>query len=683
MNYIITNRKKYFDRIDKYYFNSFEEFQKDIKDKEKLAYDSETTGLSFLKNKIFAIQIGTGVNNYLFDIEGLDFPIELIFEKIKDKTLILHNALFDLTFMYKHNFFPKKVKCTFLASKILNNGLIHIRHDFGTVMSTYLNIKYDKTEQENINKIKLSTKESIQYCFNDVDKLIELEKVLEQRLIKVGSEESYYLHNKWIRACAYMECCGVPINKNKWKLKIKRDKEEQIHIKKTVEDYIINNLPKFCDKQLDLFSSEPKLNISINSPLQMINVFEELGINIMDDTKKTGKSISNDIINKSDHPFVKLWQDYTSITHDVTTFGENFLPSIFEGRLYTKYKPILNTARISAGGKNKDKYEIDNVNTLNIPSNQKSREPFEANPGFKYLVADYDGQENICVADLTGDKVMIDSIINDLCLHCAFARLIFPEIKHLSDDEIKKFHKDKRQFAKAPRFAINFGGSAYTLHTKENIPIKEAIHIEKMYKELHPSIIKFGNDTLEKAVETGYIEYALGFKLYLPYFEEFKKLHIWIKSLNKTWWDKYKIGKLEYKKQKEAIEQGKEYFIKDKISFELYKYNASSISKYFQKKGEYLRLCLNAPSQGTAAHITKAATNAIYEYIMENNHFWKARISLVVHDELNMEVVDELASEYQKVIEKCMIEEGNKFLKRGVVSLSTKCNIGNNWYEAK
>ena len=39
MNYIITNRKKYFDRIDKYYFNSFEEFQKDIKDKEKLAYD--------------------------------------------------------------------------------------------------------------------------------------------------------------------------------------------------------------------------------------------------------------------------------------------------------------------------------------------------------------------------------------------------------------------------------------------------------------------------------------------------------------------------------------------------------------------------------------------------------------------------------------------------------------------
>jgi len=292
-------------------------------------------------------------------------------------------------------------------------------------------------------------------------------------------------------------------------------------------------------------------------------------------------------------------------------------------------------------------------------------------------------QENICVADLTGDKVMIDSIINDLCLHCAFARLIFPEIKHLSDDEIKKFHKDKRQFAKAPRFAINFGGSAYTLHTKENIPIKEAIHIEKMYKELHPSIIKFGNDTLEKAVETGYIEYALGFKLYLPYFEEFKKTHIWIKSLNKTWWDKYKIGKLEYKKQKEAIEQGKEYFIKDKISFELYKHNASSISKYFQKKGEYLRLCLNAPSQGTAAHITKAATNAIYEYIMENNHFWKARISLVVHDELNMEVADELASEYQKVIEKCMIEEGNKFLKRGVVSLSTKCNIGNNWYESK
>lgn len=64
-------------------------------------------------------------------------------------------------------------------------------------------------------------------------------------------------------------------------------------------------------------------------------------------------------------------------------------------------------------------------------------------------------QENVCTADLTQDPVMISSIVDKLDMHCAFSRMIFTELKGLSDDEIKKNHKDKRQAAKAPRFALN------------------------------------------------------------------------------------------------------------------------------------------------------------------------------------------------------------------------------------
>lgn len=84
-----------------------------------------------------------------------------------------------------------------------------------------------------------------------------------------------------------------------------------------------------------------------------------------------------------------------------------------------------------------------------------------------------------------------------------------------------------------------------------------------------------------------------------------------------------------------------------------------------------------------AAHQTKAATNAIFEYIWKKKHFWKARISLVPHDEIGMEVKDELAEEYKLVISNAMINEGNKFLKNPKLKMKAETNIANNWYEAK
>src|SRR5699024_1725383 len=358
MKYIITKRPEYFDMVIEkgitYSFCTLEGFKDKIRKESHLAYDSETTGLAFYNNDLFAIQIGTYEDQFLFDLEGGINP-DKVFDIIKDKTLVIHNALFDLTFMYKHNFFPWNVKCTFLTSKILYNGLVQYRHNFGAVMERELDLHYDKSQQSNINKIKLSSVQAIKYCFADVDNLLKLKDELEKKIYDGGYEETYILHNKWIRACAYMQCCGLPINESKWQEKINNDKKELREKEIIIKDYIFDHLSKYRNTQLDLFNDSKKLNISITSPKQMIPVFEDFGVDCTDEDKKSGKSISENVINKSDHEFVNLWKDYQSIKHDVTTFGENFIPSIWKGRLYTNYKPILDTARISAGGKSKVK----------------------------------------------------------------------------------------------------------------------------------------------------------------------------------------------------------------------------------------------------------------------------------------------------------------------------------------
>ncbi len=412
----------------------------------------------------------------------------------------------------------------------------------------------------------------------------------------------------------------------------------------------------------------------------MIKVFNALEINTWD-KKEEKDSIAEEIISKSSHEFVKIWLEFQSINHDVTTFGENFFPTIYEGRLYTNYKPILDTARISAGGKNKDKSK--EINTLNIPKNEKSRKPFEAKEGFKYLVADYSAQETVTGAEITGDLASIDSVANNLDLHCAFARVLYPELQELSDDEIKKNFGDKRDKAKSPRFTFQFGGSAYTLAMKEGIPIEEAVQIENAYKELHAGIYEYGEKKIEEAIEKGYIESTLGFKLHLNNFSFFKEKHKWINEKTKEFWKIYREGKKEYKELKKAEEKKKEYIIKNQSSYDLYRKNVHDISKYFQQKGEYFRLCLNNPTQAMAAHQTKAATNKIYEYIWKKKHFWKARISLVVHDEIAAEVINELVDEYKIVIENSMIDEGNKFLTNKKLYMKASVNISTNWYDSK
>lgn len=673
MNYIVTNRKDYFKRIGEYNYCSLEE----VILPSKIAVDTETTSIKPHKGEMFAIQVGTGSDNYLFDLESIS--IDDVIPLLENRVLVFHNAKFDLGWFYKYGFFPWKVRDTFLASKILHNGLVTVRHSFGELMTRELKIDYDKSEQKNIAKVKLSTAKAIQYCFNDVDKLLELDTALNKQIIAGGYLNAYQLHRRHVRALAYMEQCGVPFSLPKWKQKIERDKIELRGKEAKVIEYIYENCPQYRVKQLDLFGIRKDITISISSPAQMINVLNDLGINTLDPDGK--ESTAEDVIKKTTHEFVDIFLEYKSIAHDVSTFGENFLPSMHKGRLYTSYRPIMDTARISAGGRNADKTK--EINTLNMPANQKTRECVEALPGYKYLVSDYSGQETVTGADITGDEAMISSIVNNSCLHCAFARVLNPELAELSDEEIIENHKAKRQAAKGPRFCFQFGGSAFTLAQNENIPLEEAMNIENAYRELHSGIYRYGDKKILEAIELGYIESTYGFKLHLPNFDSFKNKHKWLVNLSQEFWGKYKIGKTEYRAEKKAKEDKELYIVGNRECYDLYKKHSYDISMYFKSKSQYYKLCLNNPTQTKAAFQTKAATNKIYEHIWKKKHFWKARISLVLHDEINMEVLERLSKEYKGVIEDAMVNQGNTFLANPLLFMKAEANIGDNWYEAK
>ncbi|MCA9748876.1 MAG: hypothetical protein KC414_07200 [Romboutsia sp.] len=682
MDYIITKNKEFFKKIGNYNYCDLGEMILTP----SIAIDTETTGLEcyytdegFKGANIFAIQIGTGKNNYLIDLQSHNngYVVEEIIPYLKDRILIGHNLTFDLRFLYKHNFFPKKIYDTFIASKLLYNGGRDyvFTHDFGSVMERELNLKYDKSEQKNIANVQLRTDKAIQYCFNDVDRLLDLARLLYRKIKNEKSIKSYELNCNFVRALSYIEMCGLPLNEEKWRKKIIQDEKDLENIQKEITQYIFDNLPKYRDLQLDLWDDSDKIIVNLDSPKQMIPVFKDFGINVINSVGK--ESIKEDVINKSKHEFVNIWKKYQGISQNLSTFGQNILDKVIKGRIYTSFNPMVDTCRPSSkkGG----------INFLNFPSDERTRLCFEAKKGYSIVGADYEGQENTTGADLHRDKTMVASVNEGKCLHSAFARLLFPEISSLSDKEIKDSHSDKRQAAKAPRFAFAYGGNAFTISVNENIPMARATEIEELFKQLHSGIYSWGEKVYEQAVKVGYIESAGGWKLWLPEFDQFKHDKLWIESLDSDYWGQYRSGKEQYRKKLENIKKRKEgedideYSIENQFTYEIYLKDKSKVSNFFKMKSRYFRLCLNNPVQSTSAHETKGGIIKLFDTIVENNDIWKVKICNIPYDELVLEVKDELAEKYKSILENSMIEEGNKWLTSGIVKLDAEAKIGKSW----
>jgi DNA polymerase I-like protein with 3'-5' exonuclease and polymerase domains len=678
MNYIITKHPEFFDKIGKYNFCELE----DMILPETLAIDTETTGLFAKDCDIFCVQIGTGDNNYLIHCYDDNYEVRDIVPYIDDKTLVFQNGLFDLGFFYKYNFYPEKIKDTMLATKILLNGKGYMdsKADFQSIMKRELDVWYDKTTQKNIHIVKLSVDSAIMYSFNDVDRLVECHDVLQDKINQNGFTQTYDLHCRFIRALAYMEQCGIPISSEKWSKKMDIDKDNALTYTKEIEEYIYDNLPQFADRQVDMFSTDKKILVKITSPLQMIKVFNALGIKTKD---KDGKdSINESIISKTKHEFVDLWLKYQNAHHRVTTFGKKIYDRIIDKRLYTNFNPMVETARLSSrrGG----------INFLNFPSDKNTRDCFTTQPGNKMIVCDYGAQEGVIMADLSGDEAMTASVVDGVDLHCLLAKAVFPELEGLSDDVIATKHKDKRTFVKPIRFAFSYGGNGYTIYQNLGVPLREGERIYSVFRELHAGLYEWGDEVYEQAIKKGYIESVDGWRLWLNYYEEFLENKREVNRITREEWLMYRAGKQEnerywlVKEQNKNREEGTpeiEFMPVNVKSYEFYKKKKGVISSYFKKRAEYQRLCLNNPVQTRGAHQLKLALCYIFEWIVENGYINIVKICNAIHDEVVLECPENLADLVRDKVQYYMKLAGDHYLK--TLPIKADAAIGDSWYEAK
>lgn len=567
MIYFVTGQLELFELpYAKYKCISVEESLRLLEPLTICSLDSETYGTEVFQGRLLLLQLGN--RNFQVVIDCTTVDVKLYKDYLESSRLfIIHNAKFDLRWLYKEGIVPRNIFDTFLAEKILYLGFPPgiVSLSLQACCQRYLNIYLDKSVRGDI--YKGLTEEVIVYAANDVvhleDIMYEQLKIIERR----GQTYALKIENAFVRVLAYIEFCGIRLDPVKWQAKMKKDlarlRNAEEALNKWVVEYVLskNDPSLICQPFAGKKKKAPKPKqgayvmapmpclfeeldtgyqciINWNSSKQVIPLFEELGFDLMTKDKKTGKpkkSVEADIIQIQSHksPIAPLYIEYTKAYKVVTSFGQNFLDAINPKthRIHPTFNQMMDTGRLSCGkggkgkgGKTKDDdaaEEVDesvdtptvaedrSVNIQQLPSDEETRAAFIPDEGHLLVDCDYGDQEGHVFTELSGDKEWIN-FYNDPRKrdgHSFVAKMCFSkELADVDEDDVKKLRKDLRALAKSARFCFNYNGTAPTMAKSCNIPVNLADEIYNAYFRKFSGIASYFRTQKRNMWSRGYIK---------------------------------------------------------------------------------------------------------------------------------------------------------------------------------
>nr|DAG93657.1 MAG TPA: Prex DNA polymerase [Crassvirales sp.] len=543
MIYFVTGQRELFEFPNaKYKCISVEESLKILEPLRVVGLDTETTGTEIWQGKLLTLQLGNKENQVVIDCMTTDVKQYKDYLE-SDRLFIIHNAKFDLRWLYKEHIVVRNVYDTYLAEKILFLGFPPgiVSLSLQACCDRYLGIFLDKTVRGQIHAGM--TEEVIVYAANDV---VYLEDIMDLQLKTItarGQKVALDIENEFVRVLAYIEYCGIKLDPVKWKAKMDKDAERLRVAEHKLNEWVVDYVMKKGDPSLIArnydthkkgkpakladnvyvvipqpslfaeFDTGPQCIINWNSSKQVIRLFEELGFDLLVKDKKTGKmkkSVESKFIElqASKSSIVPLYLEYSAAFKVVTSFGQNFLDAInpVTQRIHPTFNQMMDTGRLSCGsggkgkgGKTKD-YDIaeeadDNkdtstqandksVNVQQLPATEETRAAFVPEKGHLLVDCDYGDQEGHVFTELSNDREWI-AFYNDPAQrdgHSFVAKMCFPkDLDGVAEKDVKKVRKDLRDLAKKARFCFNYNGQAPTMATNCNIPVDFATEIYNNY----------------------------------------------------------------------------------------------------------------------------------------------------------------------------------------------------------
>lgn len=362
-------------------------------------------------------------------------------------------------------------------------------------------------------------------------------------------------------------------------------------------------------------------------------------------------SLAEEERNKHAHQILKDYEDYTSATKLITTYGEEFIVKHVnpDGRVRTNFNQVVSTGRVSSS----------KPNMQNIPAKEsvgtRYRNAFVCGPDEVFVDSDYASQELVLIAYVSKDPVWLEALANGWDLHsicadlvhkkkwkdaaendCAYYKVVVNEKGVLVQQKQKckcKGHKHLRDGIKSINFGLAYGMSEIKLSGELSITVREAMNLIEEYFRTFPAIKRTLDFLGAFGVTQGYIQTLAPFfrKRWFPHW-----------NLYLPWIDAHIEG-----------------------------------IKYIPALGEIERASKNMPIQGSAADMMKTAMVLVRSYIRDNGLRDTVRMVAQVHDQLTTVTKRDIAEEWKPILDQLMCEAGRLIVPTDLLKADT--NITEVW----
>ena len=598
---LVTGQQQLFEN-PAYSLMTVEESLQEMESWKVIQLDSETTGRDAHLCDFLCVQFGNDKADKRIVVDCTTVDIRRYKDILESRLCILQNAKFDLQFFFNYGIIIRKVYDTMIVEQLMHLGWPagQISYALNAIADRRLHINIDKTVRGEIIWRGLDTS-VIQYAAGDVtylEKIMwsQVEDLKKQDLMKAARIECDF-----VPAIAYLEWCGIHLDREKWMEKMKSDQERLSQAERLLNDFVVrrSDLKQYVyiDTQGDLFNGfdlAPKVNVNWSSSAQVVKIAKILGFNTATKDKKTGEdkdSVLEKLLKAQKGicaEFLDLYFDYQEHFKVCSSFGQGHLNAINPktDRIHTVYKQLgAASGRMSCGSQqpNEELAKLNKVpakectypNCQQLPADEQTRGAFTAPKGYEWCSCDFSALESRLGADIYNEKHMIDEFLyGSGDIHSLMALTFFEDQMEpgITTKEVKKKYPHLRKEAKSPEFLIQFGGSAFGLATQLAIPEETAQKYVDSYYNKFKGIADFKKKGSEFVRKNGYIlmcKYS-GHKMYWWDHKEWLKRQ---ESFTQQFWEEYRT---RHKGTGDAV--------------------AQEVSMHFRAASKWDRMALNAPT---------------------------------------------------------------------------------------
>ncbi len=364
------------------------------------------------------------------------------------------------------------------------------------------------------------------------------------------------------------------------------------------------------------------------------------------------------------HPLIGVYADFVHHKQILGMYGRE------RGKRDKSFIELLDsTNRLRASyhqiGADSQRMASHNPNFQQIPDKgiaAELRRYVVAAPGFVLVDADFSNIELRIVAELSGDKYLLDAFKSGGDIHAAMAVIMFELDKNPEfvaamkrGEDVKEWtdsrdaivggqtlpHTSYRKSAKTINYMLLYGAGVQRLASKLHITMKQAGSLRGIYYETFATAIAYLDSQkklLDQALSRGQSRVSV------------RTRAGWVR-----WFDIPPVPKSPVTTNANGSKQ---------LTVEATNKYQADMDEYRGKLASIRRALANTPVQGLSAAITKEAAAQLYEAI---GYHPDMHLVAIIHDEMLLEVRPELVREAKTVLRTAMMNAMRRYLH--VVSL--------------